>query len=83
MEVGPAAEVRPSRSPAMPPAQRTLDRRAAHQGGGGGVVQPSPAGQISQYGQLRVSGDGQGFSTAVTRQIDEAVRLLESSAAQL
>ena len=74
----------PCPSPAIPPSQRTLDRRAAHQGGGGGVVQPSPAaGQISQYGQLRVSGDGQGFSTAVTRQIDEAVRLLESSAAQL
>merc|ERR1719192_1003944 len=73
----------PCPSPAMPSSQRTLDRRAAHQGGGG-VVQPSPAGgQISQYGQLRVSGDGQGFSTAVTRQIDEAVRLLESSAAQL
>ena len=72
----------PCPSPAIPPSQRTLDRRAAHQGGGG-PVQPSPAGQISQYGQLRVSGDGQGFSTAVTRQIDEAVRLLESSAAQL
>ena len=65
----------PCPSPAIPPSQRTLDRRA-------GVVQASP-GQISQYGQLRVSGDGQGFSTAVTRQIDEAVRLLESSAAQL
>ena len=66
----------PCPSPAIPASQRTLDRRA------GGVVQASP-GQISQYGQLRVSGDGQGFSTAVTRQIDEAVRLLESSAAQL
>ena len=73
----------PCPSPAIPASQRTLDMRAALQGGGG-VVQPSPAaGQISQYGQLRVSGDGQGFSTAVTRQIDEAVRLLESSAAQL
>jgi hypothetical protein len=61
-------------SPAPPRAAHpTIAEERGPRGGGG----------MAQYGQLRVSGDGRGFSTAVTRQIDEAVRLLESSAAQL
>ena len=65
----------PCSSPAV---QRTLERR-----GGLPPASPAPRGHISHYGQLRVSADRQGFSTSVTQQIDEAVRLLENSAAQL
>ena len=61
-----------------PAVLRTLDRR-----GGLPPASPAPRGHISHYGQLRVSANRQGFSTSVTQQIDEAVRLLENSAAQL